>query len=80
MAGRLAVAASTSAKVGRTSLISALRANSIAMTGGPDAALWAFLIFYVTCLVITWAVYTRKGGMLYDIERRGFAPVAQPAQ
>ncbi len=44
--------------------------TSISMTGGPEAALWAFLIFYVTCLVITWGVYTRKGGLLYDVEHR----------
>ncbi len=35
--------------------------TSIAYTGGPDAALWAFGIFYVICLVITWFFYTRKG-------------------
>ncbi len=42
---------------------------SITFTGGPAAALWAFLIFYVSCLVLTWVVYTRKGGLLHDIER-----------
>ncbi|RIK85042.1 MAG: MFS transporter [Hyphomicrobiales bacterium] len=47
--------------------------TSIAMTGGPEAALWAFLAFYVSCAAITWAVYTRRGGLLHDIEtaRRG---------
>ena len=35
--------------------------TSIAMTGGPAAALWAFAIFYGLCLAITWAFYTRKG-------------------
>ena len=51
--------------------------TSISMTGGPEAALWAFLIFYVTCLIITWAIYTRKGGVLYDVERnRKSAPAA----
>ncbi|GLI21644.1 NNP family nitrate/nitrite transporter-like MFS transporter [Xanthobacter flavus] len=49
--------------------------TSIALTGSPEAALWAFLGFYVSCLVITWAVYTRKGGLLHDIER-GIAPRA----
>ena len=44
--------------------------TSIALTGGPQAALWSFLIFYITCLAITWAVYTRPGGMLHDIERK----------
>ncbi len=43
--------------------------TSITLTGGPEAALWGFLAFYVSCLAITWAVYTRKGGLLYDIER-----------
>ena len=51
--------------------------TSIAATGGPQAALYAFLAFYVTCLVITWAVYTRKGGLLYDIER-GLPPPSVP--
>jgi NNP family nitrate/nitrite transporter-like MFS transporter len=54
--------------------------TSIDLTGGVQAALWGFLIFYVTCVVITWAVYTRKGGLLHDIERRGATAVAQPAQ
>lgn len=34
--------------------------TSISMTGGPAAALWCFLIFYVVCVVITWVFYTRK--------------------
>ena len=38
---------------------------------GPEAALYGFLAFYVTCIVITWWFYTRKGGLLHDIERRG---------
>ena len=45
--------------------------TSIAMTGGPEAALWAFLVFYVSCAFITWAVYTRRGGLLHDIENAG---------
>lgn len=47
--------------------------SSIAMTGGPEAALWGFLAFYVSCAVITWAVYTRSGGLLHDIENAGRA-------
>ncbi|MBN9604053.1 MAG: MFS transporter [Afipia felis] len=54
--------------------------TSIDLTGGVEGALWGFFIFYVTCVVITWAVYTRKGGLLHDIERRGATAVAQPAQ
>jgi len=34
--------------------------TSIAMTGGPEAALWVFGIFYAVCVVITWAFYSRK--------------------
>jgi NNP family nitrate/nitrite transporter-like MFS transporter len=47
--------------------------TSITLTGGAEAALWGFLAFYVSCLLITWVVYTRKGGLLHDIEhaRRG---------
>lgn len=34
--------------------------SSIAMTGGPEAALIGFLVFYVTCVFVTWFFYTRK--------------------
>ncbi|MXX16802.1 MAG: nitrate/nitrite transporter, partial [Gammaproteobacteria bacterium] len=34
--------------------------TSITLTGGPQAALWGFLIFYVTCVLVTWFFYTRK--------------------
>ena len=34
--------------------------TSIAMTGGPTAALWAFLVFYALCAAITWFYYSRK--------------------
>ena len=43
--------------------------TSIQMTGDASAALWGFLVFYVTCLALTWFVYTRRGGLLHDIER-----------
>lgn len=35
--------------------------SSIAMTGGPEAALYGFMAFYFTCLVITWWWYFRRG-------------------
>lgn len=35
--------------------------TSIAITGGPAAALWAFAAFYAVCVAITWAFYSRKG-------------------
>ena len=56
--------------------------TSIAMTGSPVGALWGFVIFYGICLALTWASYTRPGGLLHDIEH-GRAPVnpkTQPAQ
>jgi NNP family nitrate/nitrite transporter-like MFS transporter len=34
--------------------------TSIALTGGPDTALHAFLAFYVSCIVITWWYYARQ--------------------
>lgn len=43
--------------------------SSIAMTGSPSGALWAFFGFYILCLAVTWAVYARRGGLLHDIER-----------
>ncbi len=71
----------SAAIIGFTSAIAAYGAffipksygTSISMTGGPEGALGAFLIFYVTCAALTWFVYSRKGGMLHDIER-GRAP------
>ena len=48
--------------------------TSIALTGGVEAALWGFLVFYITCVVITWCFYTRRGGLLRDIERGGRLP------
>ena len=34
--------------------------TSIALTGGPEAALWVFIAFYVTCIAVTWWFYSRK--------------------
>ncbi|HEX9721539.1 MAG TPA: NarK family nitrate/nitrite MFS transporter [Ramlibacter sp.] len=34
--------------------------TSITMTGGPEAALYTFIVFYVTCVAITWWYYSRK--------------------
>ena len=52
--------------------------SSIALTGAPLMALWGFLLFYAVCLVVTWVVYTRPGGMLHAIERQT-VPAPQPA-
>ncbi|MCP8939561.1 MFS transporter [Alsobacter sp. SYSU M60028] len=45
--------------------------SSIALTGGAEAALYGFLAFYLSCIAITWFVYTRRGGLLFDVERGG---------
>jgi MFS transporter, NNP family, nitrate/nitrite transporter len=59
--------------------------TSISMAGGPQAALWGFFVFYLSCIAITWWFYTRPGGLLRDIERGGPSPTArapatQPAE
>jgi NNP family nitrate/nitrite transporter-like MFS transporter len=68
----------SAAIIGFTSAIAAYGAffipksygTSIALTGGAEMALWGFFVFYLSCLAITWGIYTRKGGLLYDVERR----------
>ncbi len=32
----------------------------IATTGGPEAALWIFIAFYVGCVALTWWYYVRR--------------------
>jgi MFS transporter, NNP family, nitrate/nitrite transporter len=74
----------SAAIIGFTSAIAAYGAffipkaygTSILLTGGPGAALWWFMGFYVTCVVTTWAFYTRRGGLLYDVERGKSLPSA----
>jgi NNP family nitrate/nitrite transporter-like MFS transporter len=34
--------------------------TSISMTGGPEAALYVFIAFYLTCIAVTWWYYARK--------------------
>ena len=34
--------------------------TSIALTGGPEAALYCFVIFYATCIAVTWWFYSRR--------------------
>lgn len=76
----------SAAIVGFTSAIAAYGAffipksfgTSIEATGSPLMALWAFFIFYGSCAALTWWAYTRRGGLLHDIER-GKASVAMPA-
>ncbi|MCV0371274.1 MULTISPECIES: MFS transporter [Filomicrobium] len=78
----------SAAIIGFTSAIAAYGAffipkaygSSIVITGGPEAALWGFMAFYVTCVLVTWWFYTRPGGMLHDIERGKTAASPQPAE
>jgi NNP family nitrate/nitrite transporter-like MFS transporter len=78
----------SAAIIGFTSAIAAFGAffipksygSSIALTGGPEAALYAFLIFYLSCIAITWFVYARRGGLLWEIEHKRPAAIAQPAE
>jgi NNP family nitrate/nitrite transporter-like MFS transporter len=53
---------------------------SLEATGGATAALIGFLAFYVSCLAITWFVYVRPGGVLFDVENKRTAPGDAPAQ
>jgi MFS transporter, NNP family, nitrate/nitrite transporter len=56
----------TAAVIGFTSAIAAYGAffipksfgSSIALSGGPEAALYGFLLFYVLCIVVTWMEYS----------------------
>lgn len=34
--------------------------TSMALTGGPQTALYAFMVFYASCIVVTWWWYSRK--------------------
>ena len=34
--------------------------TAIDLTGSPHAALWAFIIFYATCVAVTWFWYSRR--------------------
>jgi NNP family nitrate/nitrite transporter-like MFS transporter len=36
---------------------------SIVWTAGPEAALWLFLLFYASCIAITWRFYSGPGGL-----------------
>jgi NNP family nitrate/nitrite transporter-like MFS transporter len=65
--------------IGFTSAIAAFGAffipksfgSSISLTGSAEVALYAFLVFYLSCIAITWWFYTRRGGLLFDVERGG---------
>jgi NNP family nitrate/nitrite transporter-like MFS transporter len=37
------------------------------------------MVFYVSCAALTWFVYTRRGGALYETERKRAPVSAAPA-
>ena len=72
----------SAAVIGFTSAIAAYGAfsipkaygSSIELTGTASAALWGFLIFYLSCAALTWFVYSGPNGLLRNIERGGANP------
>ena len=72
----------SAAVIGFTSAIAAYGAfyipkaygSSIELTGTADAALWGFLVFYVSCAALTWFAYSGPRGMLREIERKSARP------
>lgn len=38
--------------------------TSIDLTGGVDAALYCFIVFYLSCMAVTWWFYSRKGAQM----------------
>lgn len=51
--------------------------SSLALTGSPVGAMKVFLIFYIACVVITWAVYGRHSKnkkVIFDYPLRGVRP------
>ncbi|MEI6202312.1 MAG: NarK family nitrate/nitrite MFS transporter, partial [Enhydrobacter sp.] len=86
-ARRLQADKESAAIIGFTSAIAAFGAffipksfgSSIAATGSAAFALYGFIAFYVSCIFITWFFYTRRSGLLFDIERsHAAAPAATP--
>jgi NNP family nitrate/nitrite transporter-like MFS transporter len=68
----------SAAVIGFTSAIAAYGAfyipkaygSSIELTGGADAALWGFLLFYLSCAALTWFAYSGPRGALRELERK----------
>ena len=66
----------SAAVIGFTSAIAAYGAfyipkaygSSIELTGSADAALWGFLLFYLSCAALTWVAYSGPRGILQAIE------------
>jgi NNP family nitrate/nitrite transporter-like MFS transporter len=75
----------SAAVIGFTSAIAAYGAfyipkaygSSIQLTGTAEAALWGFLLFYISCAALTWYAYSGPRGLLRHLERSPATP--QPA-
>ena len=74
---RLQAERESAAVIGFTSAIAAYGAfyipkaygSSIELTGTAGAALWGFLMFYVSCAALTWFAYSGPRGVLHALER-----------
>src|SRR5690606_15974879 len=83
---RLQAEREAAAVIGFTSAIAAYGAfyipraygTSIEATGSAEAALWLFMIFYITCAALTWWAYSGPRGILRDVEQRRH-PELKPA-
>ncbi|MDT9600877.1 nitrate/nitrite transporter [Sphingosinicella rhizophila] len=79
---RLQAERESAAVIGFTSAIAAYGAfyipkaygSSLELTGTANAALWGFLIFYLSCAALTWLAYSGPKGLLREIERGGTMP------
>jgi NNP family nitrate/nitrite transporter-like MFS transporter len=68
----------SAAVIGFTSAIAAYGAfyipkafgSSIELTGSANAALWGFLLFYISCAALTWFAYSGPRGILHALERK----------
>ena len=45
-------------------------ATSMGVFGGPTVALYIFMTFYATCLVVNWAFYARPRSILNNLEKK----------
>ena len=74
---RLQAERESAAVIGFTSAIAAFGAfyipkaygSSIELTGTANAALWGFIIFYLSCAALTWIAYTGPRGLFRNLER-----------
>jgi MFS transporter, NNP family, nitrate/nitrite transporter len=79
---RLQAERESAAVIGFTSAIAAYGAfyipkaygSSIELTGNVNAALWGFLVFYLSCAAITWYFYSGPRGLLRNLEGRRASP------